>query len=89
MVEVGEYKYEIIENKREAFNEEEFIHLFTDYFYDFDYIVGDYAYSKLRLKGFYDDNNKKSKKMNKISTKEDYIKENCAYNCKYFVLKKI
>ena len=89
MVEVGEYKYEIIENKREAFNEEEFVHLFTDYFYDFDYIVGDYAYSKLRLKGFYDDNNKKSKKMNKISTKEDYIKENCAYNCKYFVLKKI
>ena len=86
MVEVGEYKYEIIENEREAFNEEEFVHLFTDYFYDFDYIVGDYAYSKLRLKGFYDDNNKKSKKMNKISTKEDYIKENCAYNCKYFVL---
>ena len=60
MVEVGEYKYEIIENEREAFNEEEFVHLFTDYFYDFDYIVGDYAYSKLRLKGFYDDNNKKS-----------------------------
>ena len=89
MVEVGECKYEIIENEREAFNEEEFVHLFTDYFYDFDYIVGDYAYSKLRLKGFYDDNNKKSKKMNKISTKEDYIKENCAYNCKYFVLKKI
>lgn len=89
MVEVGEYRYEIIENKREAFNEEEFVHLFTDYFYDFDYIVGDYAYSKLRLKGFYDDNNKKSKKMNKISTKEEYIKENCAYNCKYFVLKKI
>ena len=89
MVEVGEYKYEIIENKREAFNEEEFVHLFTDYFYDFDYIVGDYAYSKLRLKRFYDNNNKKSKKMNKISTKEDYLKENCAYNCKYFVLKKI
>lgn len=89
MIEVGEYKYEIIENNREAFNEEDFTHLFTDYFYDFEYIVGDYAYSKLRLKGFYDDKNKKSKKINKISTKEDYIKENCAYNCKYFVLKKI
>lgn len=89
MVEVGEYKYEIIENSRDAFNEEEFVHLFTDYFYDFDYIIGDYAYSKLRLKGFYDDNNKKSKKINKISTKDEYIKVNCAYNCKYFVLKKI
>ena len=48
MVEVREYKYEIIENSRDAFNEEEFVHLFTDYFYDFDYIIGDYAYSKLR-----------------------------------------
>jgi len=89
MFEVGDYKYEIIENNRDAFNEEEFVHLFTDYFYDYDYIVGDYAYSKLRLKGFYDDSNKKSKKINQISKKEEYIKKNCAYNCKYFVLKKI
>ena len=89
MIEVGEYKYEIIENVRDAFNKEEFMHLFTDYFYEYDFIIGDYAYSKLRLKGFYDDNNKKSKKINKISNKEDYIKTKCAYNCKYFVLKKI
>ena len=27
----------------------------SDYFYDYDYIVGDIAYSKLRLKGFYDE----------------------------------
>lgn len=89
MVEIGEYKYEIIENNRDAFIEEEFLHLFTEYFYDYDYIIGDYAYSKLRLKGFYEDTNKKSNKINKISKKDEYIKTNCAYNCKYFVLKKI
>jgi len=89
MIEVGDFKYELIENNREAFNEEEFIYLYTEYFYDYDYIVGDYAYSKLRLKGFYEDDNKKSKKINKISSKDEYIKENCAYHCKYFVLKKI
>jgi len=89
MIEVGDFKYELIENNREAFNEEEFIYLYTEYFYDYDYIVGDYAYSKLRLKGFYEDDNKKSKKINKISSKDEYIKENFDYNCKYFVLKKI
>ena len=89
MVKVGDYSFEIIENNREAFNEEEFVNLFTEYFYDYDYIVGDYAYNKLRLKGFYDDNNKKSKSYNKISGKNAYIESNCAYNCKYFVLRKI
>ena len=89
MVTVGDYNFELIENNRDAFNEEEFVNLFTEYFYEYDYIVGDYAYSKLRLKGFYDDNNKKSKEYNKISNKKDYIENNCAYNCKYFVLKKV
>ena len=89
MVKVGEYCFEIIENYRDAFIEEEFVSLFTDYFYDFDYIVGDYAYSKLRLKGFYDDNNKKCKDLNKFSYKDKYLEENCAYKCKYFILKKI
>lgn len=89
MISVGEFKFELVENYRDCFVMEEFESLFTEYFYDFDYIVGDYAYSKLRLKGFYDDNNKKSKNFNKISNKEKYLKENCAYSCKYFVLKKI
>ena len=44
--------YEVIKNYREAFNEEEFLSKFTDYFYDYDYIVGDIAYNTLRLKGF-------------------------------------
>ena len=61
---------------------------FTDYFYDYDYIVGDYAYSKLRLKGFYDSNNKKSNKINDIKNLDKYLENNCAYGCKYFVLKK-
>lgn len=89
MISVGEFKFELVENYRDCFVMEEFVNLFTEYFYDFDYIVGDYAYSKLRLKGFYDDDNKKSKNFNKISNKDKYLKENCAYSCRYFVLKKI
>lgn len=89
MISIGDFKFELIDNYRECFNKEEFESFFTEYFYDFDYIVGDYAYNKLRLKGFYEDSNKKAKEYNKISFKDKYIKDNCAYSCRYFVLKKI
>ena len=86
---IEDKEYELIENSRDCFNEDEFTNLFTDYYYDFDYILGDYAYSKLRLKGFYEDNNKKCKDYNKIGNKDKYLERDCAYKCKYFVLKKI
>lgn len=89
MIELDNTKFELIKNEREAFNLEEFEKLFTEYFYDFDYIVGDIAYSKLRLKGFYDKSNKKVKETNNIDNLEDYINNYCAYGCKYFVLKRI
>ena len=47
-------EYEVIEDNGDCFNELEMRDKFTDYFYDFDYILGDYAYGKLRLKGFCD-----------------------------------
>lgn len=89
MIEVENVKYELVQNYKEAFNYEEFKEKFTDYFINFDYIVGDIAYNKLRLKGFNAKDNKKKKKINDISNLEKYIKENCSYDCKYFVLKKI
>ena len=41
-----------MKNYREALDEEALEAIFTDYFLPFDYIVGDWAYGKLRLKGF-------------------------------------
>lgn len=86
---IDEITYEIIINYRNAFTEEDFKNRYTDYFYDFDYVVGDWAYDKLRLKGFYEDTNPKAKEINKISTLDKYLKDKCAYGCKYFVAKKI
>lgn len=86
---LDEITYELLDNVRDAFVLEDIKDIFTDYFYDYDYIVGDYAYSKLRLKGFYDATNKKAKDINNINNLDSYIKNQCAYNCKYFVLKRI
>jgi len=60
-----------------------------DYFDNYDYIVGDWSYGKLRLKGFCDKKNKIFKEINDINNLDLYLKNLCSYDCKYFVIKKI
>ena len=75
--------------KDHGFDKEIVENLITDYFNNYDYIVGEWSYGKLRLKGFCDKQNKMNNKINNIKILEQYLKENCAYDCKYFVLKKV
>lgn len=82
-------EYELLENYKDGFDYEETKNKYTDYFYDYDYIIGDWAYGKLRLKGFYKSENKNCSKINDFSNYQDYIKEHCAYECRYFVLRKL
>ncbi len=85
----NENKYILKENYKEAFIYEDTKEKFTDYFDNYDYVVGDYAYGKLRLKGFNNKNNPNFNEINDIQNKENYIKKECAYDCKYFVLEKV
>ena len=87
-IELNNYIYEVITDYKAAFDKEEFLSKCTDYFYDYDYIVGDIAYGKLRLKGFYDAKNKKVNKINNFKNLNTYLKNNCATDCKYFIIKK-
>lgn len=80
--------YELINNYKDGFDKAAVENLITDYFKDYDYIVGDWSYGHLRLKGFCDKENKMFKKINNIDNLDTYIKGNCAYDCRYFVLKK-
>lgn len=88
-ININEFEFEVIKDYNDAIDISELESKFTEYFYEYDYIVGDWAYSKLRLKGFYEDNNKLAKDINSISNVDNYIKNYCAYGCKYFILKKI
>ncbi len=89
IIEINNHKYEIVNNYKDALNKEELVEKLTDYFEDFDFIVGDIAYSKLRLKGFNAPTNKNFKDINDVSQVDNYIKNYCAYGCKWFMLKKI
>ena len=86
---VENHEYELIKDYKDAFNQDEFTEKCTDYFYDYDYIVGDIAYGKLRLKGFYDEKNKKVNKINNYKNVDNYLKKYCAVDCKHFIVKKV
>jgi uncharacterized protein YutD len=88
-IEVENNKYKLIKDYRDGFDKDLFLEKYTNYFENYDYIVGDIAYSKLRLKGFNKKDNKNFNKINDYANVEKYIKENCAYGCRYFILEKM
>ncbi len=88
-IEINGINYEIIRDDNNCINKDELAEKITDYFEPFDYIFGDYAYDKVRLKGYYDSNNKQVSKINDIKYLDDYIENYCSYGAKVFLLKKI
>lgn len=89
MIKLEDKNYELIENYKDGFELDAVKEKYTDYFYDYDYILGDWSYGKLRLKGFCNRGNRKCNRINDIKYKDKYIKDLCGYECRYFILKKI
>ncbi|MBE6149508.1 MAG: DUF1027 domain-containing protein [Firmicutes bacterium] len=82
-------EYELEKNYKDGFDLDELKNKYTEYFEGYDYILGDWAYNKLRLKGFCDKKNSLFNDINDYKKIESYIKDNCAYECRYFIIKKI
>jgi uncharacterized protein YutD len=89
MYQVGGNTYEVIKENREGWNLEAFHERYSDVLERYDYIVGDWGYSQLRLRGFFKDNNPKSSKESSISYLQDYINEYCNFGCAYFIVEKM
>lgn len=89
MIELNGIKYELISNNKDGFNEEAVTERYADILKKYDYIVGDWGYNQLRLKGFYRSDHAKASYDSRIDTLEDYLYEYCNFGCAYFVLKKV
>lgn len=89
MIKLNGQFFEIIEDYRECFDEETFVNRYSDILDKYDFIVGDFGYDQLRLKGFYKDSNKKAELSKRFSTIQDYLLEYCNFGCPYFILKNV
>ena len=81
--------YQVIKDYRDGFETEALSQRYTEYFEPYDYILGDWSYGKLRLKGFYKKGHKNCRELNNYENLDKYLKTNCAYEARHFVIEKV
>lgn len=89
MIRISGKNYELLKENKSGWNVEAFRARFSDILTKYDYIVGDWGYNQLRLKGFFKEGNPKSNKDTTISSLQEYIDEYCNFGCAYFILGKV
>jgi uncharacterized protein YutD len=85
---IGGNNYELVQDNKSGWNFEVFRERYSEVLERYDYIVGDWGYNQLRLRGFFKDNNSKGSKEFFISSIQDYLNEYCNFGCAYFVIEK-
>ncbi|ADM71738.1 hypothetical protein GMA19_03952 [Paenibacillus polymyxa E681] len=88
MFQIGGKNYELLQDHKNGWNPEAFRDRYSEVLDRYDYIIGDWGYNQLRLKGFYRDGHPKANKDTSIMVLDDYINEYCNFGCAYFVLQK-
>jgi uncharacterized protein YutD len=89
MIVIGGKAYELITDHKNGWNQEVFRERYSDVLDRYDYVVGDWGYNQLRLRGFFKDNNPKATKESAISSIQDYLNEYCNFGCAYFVVERL
>ena len=84
-------EYKLIRNDEDCFDKDLIQERIaeTDYFDKYDYIMGDFAYDKVRLKGYYNSKNKNVTPINDYKTIDNYIENYCQQGSRIFILEKL
>lgn len=88
MIHIFGNTFELLEDNKEGWNAEAFRERYSEVLDKYDYIIGDWGYNQLRLKGFYESNKRVPNEM-KIETLSEYLLEYCNFGCAHFILKKV
>lgn len=88
-VKIDKDLYRIVyQSKENLFDIDAFNHRYADVLAKYDYIVGDWGFEQLRLKGFFEVASNRQWADRSMQMFEDYILEYCNFGCDYFVLEK-
>lgn len=88
MIDIDKCAYEVVANYRDGFDAENLNERYNEVLAKYDYIVADWGFEQLRLKGFYKSTNRRANKDQLIDTLQDYLYEYCNFGCAYFVLER-
>lgn len=83
---INDQNFILTTNHKEAFDIHAIADRYMDIFDEYDFIVGDWSFEQLRLKGFFADDVKRIPHDKYISHLEDYLIEYCSFGCAYFVI---
>lgn len=83
------HPYELVKNYRDGFDADQFAIHFSAILSKYDYIVGDWGFDALRLRGFFQQGNPDYVAERDVKTIEDYLFEDCNFGCPYFVVHNI
>lgn len=85
---VNNHTYQLVYDYRAGFDPERFGQRYETILNKYDYIVGDWGFEQLRLRGFYQSQNRTANRDQIITTLEDYINDFCNFGCAFFVLQR-
>ncbi|TBL73993.1 YutD family protein [Paenibacillus thalictri] len=88
MIHIAGRNYEVIIDHKNGWKPEAFKERYSEVLERYDYIVGDWGYNQLRLRGYFKDTHPKATKESSISSVQDYLNEYCNFGCAYFIIEK-
>lgn len=81
--------FELVYEVRKGWQPEAMKERYSEVLDRYDYVVGDWGFHQLRLKGFYAPKHRMAIGMNRFETIEDYLYEFCTIGCSFFVLRRM
>ncbi|MCS7463518.1 YutD family protein [Paenibacillus doosanensis] len=89
MIHIANKTYEVVVDHKNGWKPEAFRDRYSEVLERYDFIVGDWGYNQLRLRGFFKDTHPKATKESSIATLQDYLNEYCNFGCAYFIIEKV
>lgn len=89
MLTIDGRRYQVVKNYKDGLRKDVLAERYEQVLDKYDYVVGDWGFEKLRLKGFYDADRRQASPDQLITHVEDYLYEYCNFGCAYFIIHRL
>lgn len=86
---INGHPYRVLIDYKNAFDIDKLADRYSTILSKYDYIVGDWGFDQLRLKGFYSEGNHQTQILQSEDDIQDYLYEYCNFGCAYFIIQNL